>query len=299
MDGKLPPLNAIRAFDAAAQRLSFKDAAADLGVTNGAVSLQVKKLEDYLGAPLFERQTRALTLTPAGEHLFVASRQALRILRHASDDVRARGRPALVIACTGVFAAQWLVGRLPSFRRLDPDVEVRISASDRLVVFPDDNVDLAIRHGLGRYPGLIAEKLLADDLVVVCTPTLIGRAGRIARPDDLAGYPLLHDRSEDDWRLWLAAAGVATRWPAGRVLANTEDVLEAALAGKGLAILSLPLVRDQLRAGRLVMPLKEVVKLDLAYYLVYPPGTLDNRRAADFRDWLLREAAVDAVRREK
>jgi LysR family glycine cleavage system transcriptional activator len=293
MRAQLPPLNALRAFEAAARRLSFKEAAAELGVTNGAVSLQIKNLEDALGAKLFDRRPRAVVLTSDGQRYFRSVRTAFRILNDATVQFRSLDRSVLTVSCTPLFASQWLIPRLGAFRRRAPDVDVRISTTNRLIDFARDGIDLAIRHGLGRYPGLLSEKLIDDDLVVVCSPNLIKR--RLPRTaDDLRQYPFLHDECDDDWRLWLSAAGAnGIDWPAGPIFPDSKAVIEAAIAGDGLALIRESMIGSELRDKRLVRALPARLKVDLAYFVVHSLGTLDRREVAAFHAWLLEQAAAE------
>jgi len=293
MNRSLPPLIALRAFEAAARHLSFSQGAAELRVTTGAVSLQIKALEQTLGVRLFERRPRAVTLTPEGLRYFRATRSAFRLLEDATREVARGGQPVtLVVSCTTGFAVQWLVPRLPGFHALWPRIDVRISANQRLVDFAQDAVDFAVRHGLGRYPGLKSERLLDDDLVPVCSPQLLSTDAPLAAPDDLARHTLLHDEHRDDWRLWLEAAG-ATQVDAGLgpIFTDSNGALQAALLGKGVALVRESLVPSELAQGRLVKPLSQRLKVDLAYHVVYPSWSLHRPEARAFRDWILREAA--------
>jgi LysR family glycine cleavage system transcriptional activator len=295
MNEALPPLNAIRAFEAAARYLSFKEAAAELGVTNGAVSLQIKNLEDALGARLFDRHARSVALTSEGQRYFRSVRTAFRILKDATTEFRVADKSILTVSCTPLFAAQWLMQRLGSFQRREPGVDVRISTTNRLIDFARDHVDIAIRHGLGCYPGLLSEMLIDDDLIVVCSPRLVGNGMRKIRVvDDLRQFAFLHDEHDDDWQLWLSAAGIKDAdWPAGPIFPDSKAVIEAVVAGDGLALIRESMVRHELRNGRLICPLPSTLKVDIAYYLVHPLGALDRREVAAFREWLLEQARVD------
>lgn len=289
----LPPLNAIRVFEAAARHLSFKAAAAELGVTNGAVSLQVKNLEDALGARLFERSARSVTLTGDGQRYFRAVRTALRILKDATAEFRAVGKGVVTVSCTPMFASQCLVPRLSAFQRVAPTIDVRISTTNRLIDFARDGIDLAVRHGLGRYPGLLSEKLLDDDMIVACSPELLKAKPRLRDAADLRQFAFLHDKDETDWRLWLVSAGVPdVDWPAGPAFTDARDLIEAAVAGQGMALVRASMIRNELLEGRLVQPLPAKLKIDFAYFLVYPPGALDRQDCAIFRNWLVDEAGV-------
>lgn len=291
MSNRLPSLSGLRAFEATARHLSVTLAAGELGVTPGAVSLQIRDLEQSLGVRLFDRLPRQLRLTEDGEGYFKAMRSAFRLMREATDELLARARPAtLSISCTPTFAAQWLVPRLPRFEERMPGVDIRISASNRLVDFVRDGVDIAIRHGFGRYQGLVSERLLDDDLVPVIAPAL--RETRpLDTPGDLINHVLIHDVHRQDWRLWLEAIGVteidATRGP---VFHDSNGAIEAVKAGDGVGLVRLSLVAREIQERRLVAPFSRGVSTGLAYYIVYPPGALDRPAVTALRQWLTDEA---------
>lgn len=291
MSGRLPSLSGLRAFEAAARHLSVTLAAGELNVTPGAVSLQIRDLEQTLGVQLFERRPRRLSLTEDGEGYFKAMRSAFRLMREATDELLARARPAtLSISCTPTFAAQWLVPRLPHFEERFPGLDIRISASNRLVDFVRDGVDIAIRHGFGRYEGLVSERLLDDNLVPVIAPAL-RETQPLDEPADLANHILIHDVHRQDWRLWLEAMGVtgidAMRGP---VFTDSNGAIEAAKAGDGVALVRLSLVAREIQERRLVAPFSRGVSTGLAYYIVYPPGALDRPAVTALRQWLTDEA---------
>lgn len=292
MNSRLPSLSGLRAFEAAARHLSVTLAAGELNVTPGAVSLQIRELEQSLDIRLFDRRPRQLALTEHGEGYFKAMRSAFRMMREATDELLARAKsPAtLSISCTPTFAAQWLVPRLPNFEELVPGADIRIGASNRLVDFARDGVDIAIRHGFGRYEGLVSERLLDDDLVPVIAPAL-RETIPLDAPDDLVRHILIHDVHRQDWRLWLEAMGVtdidALRGP---VFTDSNGAIEAAKAGDGVALVRLSLVAREIRERRLIAPFPRGVSTGLAYYIVYPPGALDRPAVAALRQWLTEEA---------
>jgi LysR family glycine cleavage system transcriptional activator len=291
MSNRLPSLSGLRAFEATARHLSVTLAAGELSVTPGAVSLQIRDLEQSLGVRLFDRLPRQLRLTEDGEGYFKAMRSAFRLMREATDELLARARPAtLSISCTPTFAAQWLVPRLPHFEERMPGVDIRISASNRLVDFVRDGVDIAIRHGFGRYQGLVSERLLDDDLVPVIAPAL-REARPLDTPDDLINHVLIHDVHRQDWRLWLEAMGVteidAMRGP---VFNDSNGAIEAVKAGDGVGLVRLSLVAREIQERRLVAPFSRGVSTGLAYYIVYPPGALDRPAVTALRQWLTDEA---------
>jgi LysR family glycine cleavage system transcriptional activator len=291
MSNRLPSLSGLRAFEATARHLSVTLAAGELNVTPGAVSLQIRDLEQALGVRLFDRLPRQLRLTEDGEGYFKAMRSAFRLMREATDELLARARPAtLSISCTPTFAAQWLVPRLPHFEERMPGVDIRISASNRLVDFVRDGVDIAIRHGFGRYQGLVSERLLDDDLVPVIAPAL-REARPLDTPGDLINHVLIHDVHRQDWRLWLEAMGVteidAMRGP---VFNDSNGAIEAVKAGDGVGLVRLSLVAREIQERRLVAPFSRGVSTGLAYYIVYPPGALDRPAVTALRQWLTDEA---------
>ncbi len=295
----LPPLTALRAFEAAARLLSFKDAASDLNVTPGAISQHIKNLEDSLGMRLFRKEGRGLTLTAEGQAYFPAVRSAFRQLARATE--RLRPRPAktiLTVSCTRGFAVRWLIPRLGRFQERSPEIDMRICATDRIVDFARDGIDFAVRHGLGSHAGLVSERLLDDDMVPVCAPVLLRSGEPLPTPHDLRRYKLLHCELEDDWRMWLEAAGVDDIDSShGTFFSDSGMAIEAAVAGQGVALARESFVAGELAEGRLVKLFPIKLRLDLAYYLVYPEEHLDRTWAADFRAWILAEAErpLDAI----
>jgi LysR family transcriptional regulator, glycine cleavage system transcriptional activator len=297
MNERLPPLGGLRAFEATARLGSATAAAAELHVTPGAVSLQVRELEAALGLPLFVRRPRKLTLTAEGAQYFASLRAAFRLMREATAELTARRRGAvLTLSCTPGFAVQWLLPRLARFEAAAPSVDLRIGATNRVLDFTRDGVDVAIRHGLGRDEGLVCKRLLDDALVPVCRPDVAARAGGLRAPSDLRAVPLLHDEHPDDWRLWLEAAGAdgvdAAR---GAVFADGNGAIEAAKAGLGVALVRPSLVARELAEGALIAPFPQGIASALAYHLVYPPAARDRPALAAFRDWIIAEARGGAA----
>ncbi|OCO98357.1 MULTISPECIES: transcriptional regulator GcvA [unclassified Ensifer] len=292
----LPSLASLRAFEATARHLSVTKAAHELSVTPGAVSLQVRELEQTLGVTLFERRPRQLVLTEDGSSYFWTLRRAFRMMREATEELTARKRaPVLTVSCTPTFAAQWLVPRIGAFEQQVPGIDVRISTTNRLTDFENDGVDVAIRHGLGRYDGLVSERLIDDDPVPVLHPALKQKRP-LDTPADLAAHVLLHDVHRQDWRLWLDAAGADHVDPGrGPVFVNSNGAIEAAKAGDGVALVRLSLVMRELAEGVLVAPFPEGVMTGLAYHLVYPPAALDRPPVAAFRAWIIGEARAEQI----
>ena len=294
----LPPLNAIRAFEAAARRLSFSRAADELHVTPAAISQQVKHLEEWLQIPLFLRRNRNLTLTEAGQELLPDCSDGLDRIAGAISRVRRTAEGgALNVAGTAAFAGKWLIPRLERFRRLHADIEVRIAASNDLVDFNEGDVDLGIRFGRGDYPGLEAEWLLGEEVFPVCSPRLLDGPHPLQTPDDLKHHQLLHDGTQRfydvtaDWAMWLKAVGIEGVDPNyGMTLTPWTMVVQAAIEGQGVALGRGTVLADDLAAGRLVRLFDLSVPSDFAHWLVYRPGALRRRKIKAFRDWITAEA---------
>jgi LysR family transcriptional regulator, glycine cleavage system transcriptional activator len=300
MNRRLPPLNALRAFEAAARHLSFTKAADELHVTQAAISHQVRALEEYLGIQLFRRQNRAVLLTDAAQLSLPRLREAFDQLAEAVESMGASNpENLLTVSVTPSFAAKWLVPRLDGFRKARPDLEVRLDASTQLVDFGRDNVDVAIRYGAGRYAGLMSELLMDVEVSPVCSPQLLKGEHPLATPSDLRWHRLLHtdwssQRGEEpDWRMWLLAAGVRDiDWAKGPQFNDWMLAMQAALEGQGVVLGRSALVANDLAAGRLVRPFNVSVPGKFAYYLVYPESAVKRAKVAAFRDWLTAEAAA-------
>jgi LysR family glycine cleavage system transcriptional activator len=296
MARRLPPLNALRAFEAAARHLSFTKAAEELFVTQAAISHQVKALEAALDLQLFRRLNRRLMLTDAGQLYLPALTEAFDAIDMATGRLRADqdvGR--LVVSIANSLAAKWLLPRLPRFRQRHPEIEVEISAADRLVDFSRDNVDMAIRHGTGHYPGLRVEPLMKDTVFPVCSPGLLAGPVPLREPDDLRRHTLLHDEvstfEAPDWPLWLSEVGVTGAWAdRGQRFSHSSLVLQAAIDGQGVALGRSTLVALDLEAGRLVQPFGPALPSSFACFVVSPPATADRPKIKAFREWLLDEA---------
>ncbi|MEL1262976.1 transcriptional regulator GcvA [Pseudoxanthomonas putridarboris] len=297
------PLNALRAFEAAARCLSFQAAAEQLFVTPAAVSHQVKRLEAYLGVKLFHRGHRAVELTAEGEALAASLGELFGLLDLALDRATAPTAADLRVSTMESFAAKWLAPRLHRFHRDCPDLKVRIETGNEHADFVRDGIDVAIRYGRGGYTGVSAERLMDAPVFPVCAPALPGD-GRwpLAVPDDLRHHTLLHDESAagrpgvPDWPAWLEAAG-ATRVDAahGPVFASIYLAQEAAAAGHGVALGVAPLVEEDLHRGRLVKPFDDALDNAYAFWIVRRHGA-DNSPAVDaFCRWLRKEASGEAM----
>jgi LysR family glycine cleavage system transcriptional activator len=291
MSARLPSLNGLRAFEAAARHLSFTNAAAELNVTQTAISHQIRRLEQELGIRLFVRQNRSLVLTPEARDYLPGVRAAFNDLRLATDRLlRKDNDHVLTVSTLASLAAKWLLPRLSAFQEAHPGIDVRITTSSTLVDFKGGDVDTAIRYGRGRWPGLRADWLTADELFPVCSPALLGGNRPLKCPEDLAHYTLLHSSGgyDDDWRLWLTAAGLPTNISEQPGL--TFDLIlmtvQAAIDGIGIAMGRTSYVEADIAKGRLVVPFKITLPADAGFYLVSPEARADSPKLAAFRQWL-------------
>lgn len=298
MAGPLPLLG-LRAFAEVGRSGSVTEAARRLGVTPGAVSQQVKMLEARLGVVLLERLNRAVRLTEEGKRLFAAVAEPFERIESAVEAAgRRRGsaRPVLTVSTTGSFAATWLVPRLGGFTKLHPRVDVRIMTGPELVTVGArrDGADVAIRHGLGRWPGVEAAPLLRPRLVPVGSPALLAAGPRVRVPADCLNYPLLHDSEAADWPLWLQALGADyrdARVGRGTRFSDSTLLVGAAIAGQGLALLRDTYVADDIAAGRLAVAIEAAWPAAFAYYVVTAPGAADrDATVGRFVRWLVDEA---------
>jgi LysR family glycine cleavage system transcriptional activator len=295
----LPSLNGLRAFEAAARFLSFKLAAAELNVTQTAISHQIRRLEDQLGIRLFIRQNRGLTLTQEAQEYLPFVRSAFEDLRRATARLRRTEREGrLTVSTTASLATKWLVSRVAAFQEAHPGMEVRITTSTQLVDFRREEVDLAVRYGRGSWPGLRAHWLMAERLFPVCSPRLLTDARPLQQPADLVHHTLLHTSVwRDDWGLWLTAAGLPQSIAARRGL--TFDLgfmaIQAAVEGLGIALGRANLVEADIAAGRLVALFDTVLPQDAGYYVVAPEATADAPNIARFRNWLIASATPGAL----
>jgi LysR family glycine cleavage system transcriptional activator len=310
MSYRLPPLPALRAFEAAARHLSFKKAAEELHVTPAAISQQIKQLESYLDLSLFRRLTRAIELTPQGLAMLPKIREGFDCLAAAIESSRQGDDGRLTVNAPPSFASRWLVPRLPRFAASHPGIALRLSSSadtvDRhgeTVLFAERQTDprtatseIAIRYGTGNYPGLRVEKIFAPHCVPVCSPRLPTPDKPLDSPADLARHVLIHDETigdegrQPDWAQWLNTAGVvgvdARRGPC---FSNAVLAVEAALDGQGVALALSPLIEAEVAAGRLVMPFALTIPSPYAYYLVMSEAMASRPSVAAFSDWLQAE----------
>lgn len=284
---KLPPLAALRAFEAAARHQSFKQAANELAVTPTAISHQVKLLEATLRMRLFRRGVRRVDLTPEGQRLFPVLRDGFDRIDQVLAELRLPRREILTLSSTPLFTARWLVPRVDSFRELNPGVDLRLHATVETVDLLGGEADAAIRYGRGPFPGLIAKTLAAQYFVPMCSPSL----GPV-RPDQLGRLPLLHSEwyrqgpETPTWARWGEVSGVPeVDWTKGVTFTDESHTIQAAIAGHGIALLSPLLLAPELEIGSLVQPFGPAIS-GLHFHLVYPDSPQSVRRCAALETWL-------------
>jgi LysR family glycine cleavage system transcriptional activator len=266
-----------------------KNAADELCVTPGAVSQLVKTLELHLGVQLFRRVNRGVFLTDAGQAYLPPVRNAFRQISDATQKVAVPAETGLLtVSATPFFASAWLVPRLKSFQDAHPDIDLQVLTSNALADFSRDGVDVAIRHGMGQYPGLASQRVLTVEMVPVAAPALIVEYGKPKKPADLLRWPRVNDADRKGWRLWFEAQGIEDAGPArGPSFDDAGLLLQAVLAGQGAALLPAAMMVPEIEQGRLVQLSKATWLEDFAYYLVCPEGSRDRPKVAAFRDWLL------------
>ncbi len=303
MHRRIPPLNALRSFEAAARHLSFTKAAEELNVTPAAVSHQVKSLEAYLGLALFRRLTRGLALTDHGETYLPDLTAALDRIAAATSRMLADELSGTIkVSCLPSFAMRWLVPRLSTLREIHPTLDVDVEARWDLVDFRRDDVDAAIRYGIGGWPGLHDELLLTESIFPVCSPALLEGSHPLRVPADLRHQTLLHDTmvtTEERWYTWapwiawLEVEGVdLSRGPR---FSDSNMLLQAAIDGQGVALGRTAIVADELADGSLVKPFDIERPADYTYYFVCPNDAVDHPRIRAFRDWLFTMAEPGAA----
>lgn len=296
---RLPPLNSLKVFEAAARHLSFTKAAEELHVTPGAVSQQIKALEDFIGAPVFRRHKRTLLLTDEAQASLPVLREGFDRLADAARILASRTDSGkLTVSAAPSLAAKWLVPRLDRFHERHPEVDVWISADMEVVDFSVDDVDIAIRYGPGGYQNLVVEHLMAETIVPVCSPRLLLGDLPLKAPADLKHHTLLHDGSPDrdesspTWPMWLKAAGVTgVDGSRGPKFNQSSLVIEAAVAGKGVALAKAQLALADLEAARLVIPFDMTTPSAFGYYIVHPHSRSSSKAVKAFKAWLKEEAA--------
>jgi len=297
----MPPLKALRAFEASARHASLTKAAEELFVSAGAVSQQVKLLEEFLDQKLFERRHRQIVLTEAGRLLMPGITTAFDQIQLSVDKVvQSKQTKPLTISAAASFAARWLVPRLQSFRQKHPDIDVRIDTSSALSDLVHSDIDIGIRFGSGDYPGLHTDFLSCQEVFPVCAPSMIRPESPLQHPDDLRHYQLLHlDYSLPftnwpDWQMWLAAAGInSVESHRGVRFVEVNLLIDAAIQGQGVALAGSISVESALDSGELIRPFEMAIPLDFAYYFVTHESKIDQPAIAAFRAWLLNEIGTD------
>ncbi|MGU7774484.1 transcriptional regulator GcvA [Burkholderia sp. MR1-5-21] len=293
MFDRLPPLQTLRAFEATGRLLSMTLAADELHVTHGAVSRHIKTLESHLGIALFQRLTRRIVLTEAGAEFLLAVTRVLAELTKESERLRAHDNVArLKINASVSFANKWLAPRLHRLKALHPELDIHLDVTDTYVDLNDGDVDVAIRYGSGRYPRVLAERVLEETVTPVCSPAYRAKMGGMASVASIAGCTLLHeDRMLANWEQWLVLAGVAgVRSDRGPAYSHGSIAIEAAIRGEGVALGRSVIVADDIAAGRLVAPFPQVrLKAERGHDLVYRIGNRDDPKVCALRDWLADE----------
>ncbi len=289
MARRLPPLNSLKAFEAAARRLSFTLAADELHVTQAAISHQVKSLEEYLQTPLFVRYPRKLELTEPGEALMHQLSKCFDEMDSAiSGLLQQHNRQSLKLRMGSAFAAKWMSPRLPEFSQQYPEIDLSFNYSQVIANFDSTNVDICITFGNGEWPGLEAYPIIHLDFFPVCSPALVHRYGDITSPHQLADLPLLHDLDYYTWTQWLLQVGADDINPRrGSILDDSNVLMQAAIDGQGVAMCSTALVSDHLAAGHLVRLFDDTFVSRWAYHLAFPSKHANNPSIIAFRDWLL------------
>ncbi|WP_224824895.1 transcriptional regulator GcvA [Cognatishimia sp. MH4019] len=294
MSDRLPPLTALRAFEAAARHMSFAKAAAELNVTPAALSFQIKSLEEHLGQPLFIRLNRAVDLTEAGRTLLPGTSDGFNALTAAWRGAkRLTDSTSLTVTAGPAFTAKWLAPRLYDFAQAHPEIELRFSASLRIMDFNRDDIDVAIRFGYGPDTGLYSEPLSREWMTPVMTPTL---AREVSQPSDLLRMPLLHDDSiaflspPCDWNAWFNAAGVVADVTSGPRFSQADHAIDAALSGGGVVLARASLAYQDIKAGRLVAPLMQGISSEARFRFICPKGAETRPQVAAFKAWIMAQA---------
>jgi LysR family glycine cleavage system transcriptional activator len=301
MPRQLPPLNALKAFEAAARHESFTRAAEELCVTQGAVSHQVKALEAELGLKLFNREHQRLLITEGGRAYLAVVRDAFdRIADGTQRLLQRQSGGALTVSTSPNFAAKWLVHRLGRFAEAHPEIDLRVSASLQHIDFAREDIDLAIRHSDGNAAGLHVTRLCAEELFPACSPKLLSGRNPLRKPSDLGRFPLLHVNDRQGWSQWLDFAGITGVDPSrGPVLNQASMAIDAAVDGQGVVLARTALAAWDLIGGRLVRPFDLAMPVSYAYWIVCPKTVAKLPKIVAFSEWLLAEAAEDTQQLNK
>ena len=284
----LPSVKSLLGFEAAARNLSFTDAAKELNVSQTAISHQIKSLEQQLGLNLFYRSGKTIRLTDAGEKLLPVASQSFNKLEAMISQIKKESNNTILsVSVTPSFATHWLVPKLGRFWRDHPDVELNLHHSLELVNFVTDGIDIAVRGGRGKWPGLISEFLFSLDLSPVCHPALLTGKNPLNYPSDLRYHTLLHEDNYQDWTLWLKAAGVKDVDPRSGNIMNDINSLSTAVENcRGVALGRLSLIQKDLQSGKIVLPFDINIKASFSYYLVYPEDKLNNPNVRKFKNFI-------------
>ena len=292
----LPPSNALLVFEAAGRHMNFTRAASELDVTQSAVSRQIQLLEDFLGFPVFQRQSRGLSLTHEGERLHRAVGMGLEHIANVSSDLRRqRGPGELTIATSVTFASYWLMARIAKFRASHPEIDIRLVASSPVYDLTSEGVDIAVRYGSGEWPAVDAIRLFDNEIWPVCSPRYIEKTGPIQKSEDLLRHSLLHlskfDRNWVTWDSFLKDIGIEGETSGrGFTFDNYMVLIQSALRGEGIALCGRRLAEDFIEQGDLVRPIDASLSSDRGFWLLRPKETQMSAQARQFHDWLLNEA---------
>lgn len=300
MSRLLPGMRALRTLEAAGRHLNFTRAADELGLTPAAVSYQIKEIEDQLGVILFTRTSRAIRLTEAGLMLFEAASEALDLMNRAVARARRaiRDTSMLKVTADAHFATKWLMRRVDGFRKLHPDIELRFDITYGLRDFERDDVDVGIRFGTGKYPGLCADRLFDNVIVPVCSPALLRSGPPLKEPRDLFNHTLVHIEwarqgvTWPNWRMWMAAVGIDDFDDSRTIVfGSSSDAVQAALDGHAVALADFAMVANDLSEGKLVQPFGLGIRVpaEFAYFLVYPKSSATDAKIIAFKEWILKE----------
>lgn len=287
------PLPLFETFMAVARSGRMREAAERLSLTPGAISQRIRELEERAGHRLFKRTAKGVTLTKAGQSLFSTLDVPFQTIEDARHNLERGSTRRVRVSTMASFGANWLIPRLSSFSALHPDIDIELETDSRILDLKHEPIDIAIRHGLGNYPGLISTPLIAPELIVVSSPQLIEDRAPIKTPADCLAFPLLHDSDRADWRLWFEAHGIPiqTRLP-GPSFSEDHLMVRAAVAGQGLALIRDTYAEDDLRSGRLVRMIWTPWPTAFAYYIVSTVEALQRPAVIHFRDWLISEAGI-------
>jgi LysR family glycine cleavage system transcriptional activator len=295
----LPPLKSLRAFESAGRLLSFSKAADELNVTPGAISQQIRGLEDFLEIKLFKRRNRSIILTDSGQIFLPLLSEGFSSITEAVDAVRRLQKDGpLTISAAPSFTAKWLIPRLCKFQSLHSEIDVRIDASSRLVDFVREDIDIGIRFGTGEFEGLDSVYLFSFDLILVCSPDLMHEGKGLHELDDIRHHTLLQSDDSDldpswpDWAMWLATAGVEGIDPTrGIFFSQGEMVIEAAIAGQGVALVASVMAADAMESGILMQPFETRLPVRLSFHLITTTQKSRDPKVCAFRQWIIDESA--------